>query len=149
MASPPAPGVPPPDLEGGRQFLADPDNAGMVTAVGDMAALSLQLIHALGGIILDNAQGNIDAIAGNIRQVLAASNAGHAREQATRELRPITRVPAAPYGNAANIAAIRMHNVPLFSGSSDDKIDIVRWISRILLLAESHLLTFAATINLK
>ena len=139
---------PPPDMGGGRQFIADPNASGISTVVGDMAALNLQLIHALQEVIPDGARALVNNIAAQTRQALAASNASHAREQATRELRPITRVPAAPFGAHANIANIRMHNIPTFSGSGNDSLDIVRWISRIMILAQAHALTFAATINL-
>ena len=144
MAAPP----PPADMGGARQFLADPETTCLSTMVGDMAALNLQLIHALGNAIPAAARGVVDNITARSRLVLAASNISQAREQATRELRPITRVPAAAWGIIANIANIRMHNVPTFSGSGADTLDVVRWVSRIFTLAEANNLSFAATINL-
>ncbi len=69
-------------------------------------------------------------------------------EENIRELQPVTRVPVAPYGIIVDVANIRMNNIPVFTGCSDDKIDVIGWISRILNLAESRRLTFDATINL-
>ena len=40
------PGIPD-DMGGRHVFLADPQQAGLSTMVGDMAALNLQLIHLL------------------------------------------------------------------------------------------------------
>ena len=141
-------GRPPPDFGGDRQFIVDPQATGISTVVGDMAALSLQLIHILRDVVPDDSRALVDGIAAQTRQVLAASNASHNREQSTRELRPVTRVPVAAYGANHNTTNIRMHNVPMFAGSEQDTLDVVRWISRILTLAEAHGLTFDATINL-
>jgi hypothetical protein len=139
---------PPPNFGGDRQFAEDPETAGISTVVGDLAALNLQLIHALTDVIPDGARALVNEIANRNRQAIAASNASHGREQATRELRPITRVPDAPFGVAVNIANIRLHNVPTFNGTSADTLDVVRWLSRIFILAQSHQLSFDATINL-
>ena len=138
----------PDDFGGDRQFLADPEATGLSTIVGDMAALNLQLIHALGDAVPADNRPLVVNIAARTRQLLAASNASQAREQATRELRPITRIPDAPYGDRINVANIRMHNVPTFTGTSDDSLDVVRWLSRILSLAQGNALTYDATINL-
>ena len=136
------------DWGAGRQFLADPNATGLSTIVGDMAAMQLQLIHALEEVIPDDARAAVNNIAAHARQALAASNVSQAREQATRELRPLTRLPAAEWGVHVNIANIRMHNVPSFTGSDNDTLDVVRWISRIITLAQSNTLTFEATVNL-
>ena len=136
------------DWGGNRQFLANPNETGISTIVGDMAAMQLQLIHALDAVIPPGARAAVNNIAEHARLALAASNVSQAREQATRELRPLTRLPAAEFGNEVNIANIRMHNVPSFTGSDTDALDIVRWISRIITLAQSHRLSFAATANL-
>ena len=141
-------GAPPADFGGNREFLADPNNAGMSTVLGDMAALNLNLIHVLGDAIPAANRAQVNLIAARTRQVLAASNASQAREQATRELRPITQVPDADFGVHVNTAQIRMHNVPTFSGNGTDTFEVVRWISRIFNVASSHTLTLAATINL-
>ena len=139
---------PPPNMGGARQFIADPETTCLSTMVGDMAALNLQLIHALGNAVPDAGRAVVANIAAQTRQILAASEISQAREQATRELRPITRVPAAAWGAGANIANIRMHNVPTFSGSGQDALDVVRWVSRIFTLAEANQLNFPSTINL-
>jgi len=136
------------DWGAGRQFLADPNATGLSTIVGDMAAMQLQLIHALEEVIPDDARAAVNNIAAHARQALAASNVSQAREQATRELRPLTRLPAAQWGINVNIANIRMHNVPSFTGSDTDTLDVVRWISRVITLAQSNTLTFEATVNL-
>jgi len=138
----------PPNMGGDRVFLGNPDNSGLSTAVGDQAAAMLQLIHALGGIIPDGQRALVDRIAAQTRITLAASDASQAREKATRELQPVTRVPLVAYGDVNHIANIRMNNVPAFSGNGQDTLDIVRWISRIFVLAQAQALTFAATINL-
>ena len=138
----------PDDFGGNRQFLDDPENTGLSTVVGDMAALSLQLIHALGASVPDAGKPIVARIAAQQRQLLAASNASQAREQATRELRPITRIPARDYGNVANTADVKLYNVPTFTGTSSDTLDVVRWLSRVLTIAQGKALTFNATINL-
>jgi len=141
-------GIPPADFGGDREFLDDPQATGLSTTVGDMAALNLQVLHLLQEVVGDDAQGRVVAIAAQLRQTLAASNASQAREQQTRELQPVTRVPAAAFGATIQIANIRMNNIPTFTGGGSDTLDVVRWISRIFVLAQAHTLTFAATINL-
>ena len=138
----------PPEFGGGRELIADPQNTGISTTMGDSASLSLQMMDLLRGAIPEGGLARFNNIAEGLRQVVAASNASHTREQSTRVLQPITRIPLEPYGAMANIANIRMYNVPTFTGASTDVLDVVRWMSRILILAESHLLTFPATINL-
>ena len=141
-------GNPPADFGGNRDYIVNPDNTGMSTALGDMASLSLHLIHVLGDAIPAANRAQVNVIAARTRQVLAASNASQAREQATRELRPITQVPDVNYGDHVNIANIRMHNVPTFNGNGTDTFEVVRWMSRILMLAQAHTLTLPATVNL-
>jgi len=139
----------PPAFGGDRQFLDDPDNAGLPTAIGDLAALLLRNLHVQReGAANDADRARFDAEAAIARRVLAATNASQTRETNIRELQPVTRVPAAPYGNVEDVANIRMNNIPVFTGCGDDKIDVIGWISRILNLAESRRLSFAATINL-
>jgi hypothetical protein len=138
----------PPNFGGNRQFLADPNATGISTIVGDMAAMQLQLIHALDEVIPAGARAAINNIADHARQALAASNVSQAREQATRELRPLTRFPVNAWGINANIAPIRMHNVPSFTGSDTDTLDVVRWISRVFALAQANALTWDAATNL-
>ena len=144
---------PPDEFGGNHNFLADPDQVGLSQMVADMAAMNLQLMHivrhtAPAGADGDPIRDRVERLAANTRQVLAASQATHGRERATRELQPISRVPAAAWGVNANIANIRMHNVPNFSGSSADTLDVVRWIGRIMILGEAHGLSFAAAVNL-
>ena len=133
---------------GDRQFAADPENAGLPVLLGDMAALNLQMAHFMRHGAEDADKVRIDLMAARTRRVLAASTASAARESATRELQPVTRVPAAPYGVVEDIANIRMMNIPVFTGTSTDTIDVVHWISRVFNLAESKQLSYAATINL-
>ena len=117
MANP----VVPNNMGGNRQFLADPENASLATVVGDLAAMNLQLMHALDEIIPGDADGNprliTNALTLRARQLLAASNVIQQREQSTRELTPLTRPPADPYGATENIANIRMNNIPIFTGT--------------------------------
>lgn len=143
-----AAGAPGAAFGGDRQFAADPENAGIPTAMGDLAALNLRMAHFMRGLVHADDRVEIDEIAALSRQVLATSAATHARESATRELQPVTRVPAAPYGAENNIANVRMNNIPTFTGTSSDTIDVVHWISRVFSLAESKQLSYAATINL-
>ena len=82
------------------------------------------------------------------RQLVAASNVSQQREQSTRELTPLTRPPALPYGATENIANIRMNNIPIFTGKSTDKLSVTSWINRILSTARVNTLSYAATINL-
>ena len=139
----------PPNFGGAHVFMGDPQSQGLSTIVSDMAAMNLQILHTLREDAADAAaQARIDAMATRVRNVLDASKASHSREQATRELQPITRLPAAQWGNVVNIANIRMHNIPSYAGNSADQVDIVRWISRITSLAEANVLSFPATINL-
>ncbi len=147
-------GAPPPAaFGGGHAFIADPNAVGMSDMVADLAAMNLQMLHTMrlgtpAGDAGEPTRTAIDGLAERTRQVLAASRATHGRERATRELQPISRVPAVQWGVANNIANIRMHNVPNFSGTGADTLDVVRWISRIIMLGEAHTLTFPAAINL-
>ena len=139
----------PPEHGGARVFFNDPDQAGLSTMVGDMAAMNLRLIHLLADDAVPNANRvHLDAIRVHSRQVLAASDVCKLREQATRELRPVTRVPVPQWGNNVAIANIRMHNIPTFSGTGADTLDVVRWISRVFTLCEANGLTYVAGTNL-
>ena len=140
----------PPDFGGNRQFIAEPEDAGLPTAIGDLTALLLRNLHMqrVGAAGDDAVIARIDADAAIARRVLQATNASQTRELNIRELQPVTRVPNVPYGADDNVANIRMNNIPVFTGGSDDKIDVINWISRILNLAEARTLSFAATVNL-
>ena len=141
------------DYEAGnnRHLIENVNEANLQAIVGDMAALNLQMLGiARANAPDDAARANVDRIAAQTRRVLDASNASQAREKATRELQPITRLPpeTEPFGAQANIAAIRMNNVPLFSGTDKDTLDVVRWLSRIITLARGNALSFEATVLL-
>ena len=146
--------MPVPDAMGGnRQFIADANNTNISAAVGDTAALTLQLIHCMADAVDDGAQGaarrcTIDRIAEDLKRVMAASDVSQTREMSVRELRPVTVLPNDEYGVQVNTANIRMFNVTTFTGSSTDTIDVVRWIGRILSLAQANQLSFDATRNL-
>ena len=71
----------------------------------------------------------------------------HVREQATRELQPLTRLPAVQWGNGDTVQNIRMYNVPVFSGGSES-IEITGWLYRIFNLCQANQLTFESAINL-
>ena len=132
-----------------RQFIADPGNASGATQMGDMAAINLRILHLLNTVVEEGAnKALIVQATARTQQILEASKISQARESATRELRPLTRLPALPWGNTHNIANIRMHSVPSFTGTSSDTLDVVRWISRITNLAEANTLSFASAINL-
>ena len=143
-----AAGAPPAAFGGGRAFLDDPEQASQAKVVGDLAALNLQLIHFLGRLAPAGDQRFIDDIADRTRLLVAASDASQQREQNTRELQPVTQVPAAGWGANVNIANIRMHNIPAYSGNGNDELDVVRWIAKVFNLAQAHALTLNATINL-
>ncbi len=148
--------APPPDpyaRAAAHGYMADPQTAALSRMVADMAAMNLQMIDRVKHLIPvgaghDAEVARYDALAVHANRILDASQVTDTRERNTRELQPVTRVPAAQFGPNVNIANIRMHNVPTFSGSSADTLDVVRWISRIFMLAQAHELTFAATINL-
>ena len=139
----------PADHGGARVFFDDVEQVGLSTMVGDLAAMNLRLLHLLADAAIPNANANhIDALRVQNRQILAASDICKAREAATRELKPVTRLPDAPWGNVNLIAGIRMHSVPIFTGSSSDTLDIVRWLSRVFTICEANTLSNAAAINL-
>ena len=52
------------------------------------------------------------------------------------------------WGVNDNVGVIRMHNVPGFTGTSTDALDVVRWMARIFSLASSNTLSWEAGINL-
>ena len=90
----------PDDFGGNRAFFNDVNQVGLSTMVGDLAAMNLQLIHSLANDAIPNANAlHIDALVAQNRQILAASDICKAREAATRELKPITRLPDDPWGN--------------------------------------------------
>ena len=145
-----AAGAPPDDFAGDRPFNADQAGGqlGVPAVAGDQAAINLQTLHFLRHLAHVDDRAMIDDLAERQRLLLVASDASHAREAETRELHPVTRVPDAPWGANANVANIRMHNIPIFTGSNSDTIDVVQWVSRIFNLAAANNLTYAAAITL-
>ena len=139
----------PPDRRGNRVFFNDVNQVGISTMIGDLAAMNLRVIHCLAADAVPNAnRPHIDALVAHNRRILDASDVCKAREAATRELKPVTRLPALPWGNHENIAAIRMHSIPVFTGASSDTLDIVRWLSRVFTICQANELSNAAAINL-
>jgi len=147
MAAPPGY---PPNMGGDRVLIQDPERADLSTALGDMAALNLRLLHILetADLIPAAQQPLLAGVAEGARAALATANASRVRETNTRVLRPLTRVPAAPYGAVGNVANIRMNNVPSFNGTSSDPSEVTRWLSKVLTVAEANTLSFAGTIRL-
>ena len=143
-----AAGDPPDAFGGNHDFMADPENTGLSTIVRDMAALNLQLMHFVRANVDPADQNRVDRIADRVRQTLEAGTHTQNRERATRELRPITRIPPADYGANVNLAHIRLHNTPTFTGSSNDPNDVIRWLSRVTGIAQSNQLTLDATVLL-
>ena len=68
--------MPVPNAMGGnRQFIADANDTNISSAVGDMAALNLQLIHCLRATIDDGANGaahrlTVDRIADDLKKAI-------------------------------------------------------------------------------
>ena len=84
----------PDNFGGNRQLAADPAQNTMYTILGDLTALNLRLSHVVSLIPLcdDAARNLINDIAAI--QIVDASVLSHVREQATKDLRPLTRLPA-------------------------------------------------------
>ena len=80
--------------------------------MGDQAAIILRLIHMLNPVIDDVNAPDVAAVVAAQRTILAASNISQGRERMTRELQPVTRLPAAGmFGVNVNVANIRMHSL--------------------------------------
>jgi len=124
----PATMVAPNDWEQNRAFAAapDPQAATVPGQVGDLGAINLQILRILRMAQINDPQAvaDIDNLADYIRPIVAASDATRDRERISTELQPLTVVPA-NWGNVDRIANIRQYNVPNFSGTSTDTIDIV------------------------
>jgi hypothetical protein len=143
--------VPVNDWGQNRAFVAAPTPlaATVPGQVGDLGEVNLQILR-----MLRDAQANdpekvaeIDNLADYIRPIVAASDATRTRERISTELQPLTTVPN-NWGHVDRIANIRLHNVPNFSGTSSDTIDIVSWIDRVFSVGMSHQLTAGAVVNL-
>jgi len=137
----------PPNMGGGRQFIADPQNAGIPNVSVDNSALILRMLHLFRAQIPAGSEAEAALLAEAARTALAAGEASSAREQATRELRPMTRVPIA-FGAQNAIANIRMNNITTFTGLSEDPQEVTRWSTRVISLGVGNQLTEAAMINL-
>ncbi len=150
-------GLPPPavaqvnDWGQNRAFVAAQNHltATVPGQVGDLGAVNLQIVRILREIQANNPQrvAELDNSADYIRPIVAASIATRTRERVSTELQPLTVVPNA-WGRNDRIANIRLYNIPNFSGTSSDTIDIVSWIGRVFSLGLSHDLTAEAVINL-
>ena len=139
----------PPEFGGAHQFAQNINQTPQSTMISDLCAMNLRLIHMLGPGAGDDVQAGLAEVAAASRATLAASLISNGRERQTRELQPVTRLPAQGfYGANANIANIRLHNLPTFTGGSYDKMDIIQWLSRALNMAANNGLTFDATIGL-
>ena len=142
------PGAIPADFGGGaRVFLADPAQAGTAEAVRDLGAANLQVLHLLAPLFPDGAEPERVRVAALIRNALAAAEHANARENATRELQPMTRIPAA-WGAVDNLAAVRLNQVPQFAGDTKDPRTVVRWLTRIFATSIAHNLNQDATLSL-
>ena len=143
----------PPNMGGDRVFIADANDTNISSAVGDTSAAFLQFVHLMAPQIDAGADGvarrlTVNRIVDDLKRVMTASDVSKTRERSVRELKPVTTLPAVEYGVAVNTANIRMINIPAFTGTNVDTIDVVRWIGRVLNLAQSNGLTFDATRNL-
>ncbi len=138
----------PPNFGGDHEFLEDPLDTGTGAAIGDLAALNLQMLHILQPILGPGLEAERVRLAEGYRNALAAAEAFNARENSTRELQPMSRIPNANYGNVNTLAGIRINQLPQFTGESRDAKVVMRWLNRITSTAEAHELTLDATINL-
>jgi len=150
-------GLPPPvvapvnDWGQNRAFVAAPNHlvATVPGQVGDLGAINLQIVRILRDIMANDPQrvAEFDNLAEYIRPIVAASDATRTRERVSTELQPLTVVPN-NWGDNDRIANIRLYNVPNFSGTSSDTIDVVSWIDRVFSVGQAHNLSAAAVINL-
>jgi len=138
----------PANFAGDRVFTEDAENAGAAAALGDLAAVSLQLLHHLGNTLGDGFGPIRDDLAERVRVSMQTADASKARENSTREIQPMNAIPERNFGAVNNLAAIRLNQVPQFSGANRDPREVVRWINKVLTTAEAHALTLPATINL-
>jgi hypothetical protein len=114
-----------------------------------LGAINLQILRILRTAQINDPQAvaDIDNLADYIRPIVAASDATRDRERISTELQPLTVVPV-NWGDQDRIANIRLYNVPNFTGTSSDTIDIVSWLDRVFSLGTSHRLTAVAVVNL-
>ena len=85
---------------GDRAFLEDPEQAGAAAALGDVAALQLQMIHLLRAQLGNQ---EADRMAKHLRNSMTVADAHKTRENSTRELQPMNTIPGPNgYGNTNN-----------------------------------------------
>ena len=131
---------------GDREFLEDPEQAGAAAALGDVAALQLQMIHLLRAQLGNQ---EADRMAKHLRNSMTVADAHKTRENSTRELQPMNTIPGPNgYGNTNNLAGIRINQLPTFAGTAADRKEVFSWIGKVLRAAESHTLTVPAITNL-
>jgi hypothetical protein len=150
-------GLPPPvvapinDWGQNRAFVAAPNHmvATVPGQVGDLGAINLQIVRILRDVMANDPQrvAEFDNLAEYIRPIVAASDATRTRERVSTELQPLIVVPN-NWGDNDRIANIRLYNVPNFSGTSSDTIDVVSWIDRVFSVGQAHNLSAAAVISL-
>ena len=149
----PAPNFP--DANGGNDLIGDnTDELGAADVFDKQADMVLQMVHYNRGLIdaadpqRDQKLANLKLMEDNAKKLKDASKHMTTREKSTRTLQPLTRLPpAAGYGANTDVAAIRLHSVKFFEGSTDTR-EIYRWLARTLSLAQTHALTNPATITL-
>jgi len=153
MAAPPPPNFPP-DAGGVEAVGANTDELGIADVFTRQNNLLLQLAHYQREQIdaadpnRDQKLANLDLVRNNARRLQEAARHMTTREKSTRTLQPLTRLPAVEWGLNNDVAAIRLYSVKTFDGTPVDNREVHRWISRIISLAKTHQLTFAATITL-
>jgi hypothetical protein len=136
----------PAGFAGDRNLLADPQTANTAAALGDIAAVNLQVLHHLQATLTAagvNAA-EVDRLRVGLSNAMQAANTFAARESSTRELRPMCQIPNA-WGAVGNLANVRLNQLPQFEGDSKDTREIVRWLNRMVAAAEAHNLTEQAT----
>jgi len=149
----PVPNFPP--ANGGIDAIGDnTDELGAAEVFERQNNATLQMVHYQRELIdaadpqRDQKLANLKLIEDNAKKLLEAAKHMTTREKSTRTLQPLTRLPPdGGYGANADVAAIRLHSVKFFEGSTDTR-EIYRWLSRTLSLAQTHNLTNAATITL-
>lgn len=102
--------------------------------------LNQQLGNAGGPGAVANLQANVDAVANDLDNLARAARTMTTREKSTRTLQPMTRLPAAGFGAAVNIANIRLNTIKPFGGVGEEPREVIRWLGKILELARTHAL---------
>ena len=137
----------PPEYGGSRNLTRDSEKADLSSTVGDLAALNLQLLHMFkeNVAIPDARKAHLNAVAEGLRQQCANAEATKTREKNTRVLRPLTRLPAdGAWGGEGNVSKVKLHNITLFRGESDDPAEVTRWLGKVFAVAKANAVTFEA-----